>query len=215
MRSAILTTAAVLAICPPAWSQDADSPATPQSPPGPVASSPAAPLSRPAARLTLPKNTPVTLELTDKVGSKASLVGDRFGLRLRDPIIVDGQVVVPAGVTGVGEVIHVSKAGFGGRPGEILVAARYLEWGSIRLPLRSMRIGVSGEDRTGEAVAAGMVLLPLAFVIPGGDIEVPAGTPAAARLAADVSLEVAPSPPPQLPPSHPEPSPAAAQEPPR
>lgn len=161
-----------------------------------VTSVPPSPVADPAAKMApeplfLARNTPVVLELAEPVGSKKSQVGDHFSLRLRDPIIVDGKIVAPAGITGVGEVIHVAKAGFGGKPGEILVAARYLEWGSIRLPLRSMRIGVSGDDRTGQAVAAGMVLLPLAFIIPGGEIEIPAGTSATARLAADVPLTVA------------------------
>lgn len=173
------------------------------------ASSPADSVAEaPPGPAILAKNTPVVLELAEPVGSKKSQVGDHFSLRLRDPIIVDGKIVAPAGIIGVGEVIHVAKAGFGGKPGEILIAARYLEWGSIRFPLRSMRIGVSGDDRTGQAVAAGMVLLPLAFVIPGGEIEIPAGTSATARLAADVPLTVtaaSASPPVSIPPAAQEP----------
>src|SRR3712207_8910528 len=41
---------------------------------------------------------------------------------------------------------HAARAGGGGRGGELILAARYLQTAAIRVPLRSLRYGGSGRD---------------------------------------------------------------------
>ena len=55
---------------------------------------------------TIPARTSLELEIVDRVSSKANRAGDRFAIRLAEPLLVDGQILIPAGTAGVGEVIH-------------------------------------------------------------------------------------------------------------
>lgn len=153
-----------------------------------------------AARL-VPKLTVVSIEVLAPVGSNISKSLDTFPIRLVDPIVIDGKVLVPAGATGVGEVVHAKKAGGGGAPGELVLAARYLDVGGQRLLLRSLHLSPSGESkiRTANdmAVAATMVV-PVAAVfslmMKGGEITVAPGTHAEARTAQDFTVEGASAP---------------------
>ncbi len=124
---------------------------------------------------------------------------------MREPLRdASGAIVLADGVTGGGEVIHAAKAGFGGRAGELIVTARYLQCGAARIPLGHFRFAATGTDNSqaaagvNVAAAGASVLAPLAgigalavFAIQGGQVNVPAGTPALARVNADVALDAA------------------------
>lgn len=92
--------------------------------------------------LLIPAETPVALELTEEVGSKHSKTLQRFGLWLAEPILVDGRVAVPAGTPAVGEVVHAARAGT--KPGELILAARYIAFGDVRIPLHKTRFSHTG-----------------------------------------------------------------------
>lgn len=136
------------------------------------------------------------IEIVDRVSSKANRPGDRFAIRLAEPLIVDGQVLIPAGTAGIGEVVHSAKSGAGGKGGELILAARYLELGSIRIPLRSFRYGRSqGSDSSktintmNVAAAAFVPALAIAgLFITGGNVDIPAGTRANAQTAQEMAL---------------------------
>jgi hypothetical protein len=155
---------------------------------------PAAPA--PAPCCTVPARTPVAIEITDTVNSKANHSRDAFAFRLAEPLTVDGRVVAPAGTPGVGEVVHAARARAMGKAGELILAARYLQLGETRIALRSLRIGrQQGRDSSGtlttmNVIAAGTVpaLSLVAFVIAGGEVNVPAGTRAEAQIAAEIVL---------------------------
>ena len=58
--------------------------------------------------------------------------------------------MVPAGTPGVGEVVHAERARFGGKAGELILAARYLDFQGTRIPLRTLRFGAQqGRDNSG------------------------------------------------------------------
>lgn len=141
-----------------------------------------------AVQRVLSAGTVAELEIVDPVDSKANAKGDSFGLRLARDIVVDGAVLVPKGTAGQGEVIHAAKARAGGKPGELLLAARYLDFAGLRIPLRGFRFGGSGKDNGDIALATGIFAGMAAFLISGGEKRVPVGTPAHARVAADVVL---------------------------
>jgi hypothetical protein len=160
------------------------------------APAPPAPEAAPAPCCTVAKLTPVELEIAERVSSRSSKQGQLFAIRLAEPIVIDGHVVAPAGTAGVGEVIHADKGGGMGKAGELILAARYVEVEGRRVPLRSLKYGRSqGKDNSG-AVASGSAvagaLLPaaslVAFLIKGGEVDVPAGTRAHAKVAEEVVL---------------------------
>lgn len=128
----------------------------------------------------------VELELAEPVGSERHKNGDRFRLRLATPLVLDGAVIVPAGTPGVGEVIHAQSSRGGGKPGELLLAARFLELPDGPLALRAMKLAARGQDKAGAALATSFVAGPFAMFMHGREIEVPAGTHALAKLAQDL-----------------------------
>jgi hypothetical protein len=136
----------------------------------------------------------VLVELIDPVSTKTAKEGDHFAIRLAEPLVVDGQVVAKAGDTGVGEVIFASPPGLSGRPARLVLAARYVSEGDVKIPLRSFRLGGAGHNNEGAADAVGIAsaaFAPLAVVslaMPGGDVNLPAGARASAKVGADLTL---------------------------
>lgn len=142
----------------------------------------------------LPEGTVVAVQLADAVGSKDARAGDSFPIRLAAPVIVDGQVVLPAGTPGRGHVVQASGPGLGGKGAKLVVSADYLTVGGGTVPLGGMQLTGTGKDRSMAADLAslgGWISLPLGFVgfaVTGGGIEIPAGTNAAAKVARTVDL---------------------------
>jgi hypothetical protein len=77
--------------------------AKPEPPPPPPA-----PTHR---EVTLPEGTALRLELKSAVASDSSSVEDAVTAVLRQPVVVDGQTVLPAGTTFAGTVTDVERSG--------------------------------------------------------------------------------------------------------
>ncbi|RYZ72344.1 MAG: hypothetical protein EOP91_08375 [Lysobacteraceae bacterium] len=135
--------------------------------------------------------TPVTLEILDLLNSAALKRGDKFRIRLATPVLVDDPIMLAAGLEGVGEVVHAERSRSGGKAGELLLAARYLDHEGRQLRLRGLKLGGSGKDNAGAALATSLVVGPFALFVRGGEIEVPAGTLVQARIADDTTLPLA------------------------
>lgn len=137
---------------------------------------------------TIPQGTLVNITIVDHLNSKQSHVGDTFRIALAEPITLDGKVIVPTGAEGRGEVIHAARARAGGKAGELILAARTLEWNGRTMRLRSFGFGRTGESRVTEGAALAYVGGPLAYLVVGGEVDVPSGTPAHAKLAVDIDF---------------------------
>jgi hypothetical protein len=163
----------------------------PVEPPAPVLllQAPASPV---AHGPIIPALTPITLQMDAAISSKTAKRGDRFGLTMVGDIMVDGVIVVPRGARGEGEVIHSAGVGFGGRAGELIVAARFLRVGDEKLPLQSFRIFKAGANNTAEAIglmaAAGAVGAVAALFVTGTSAEIGAGQFATAKTAKAFAL---------------------------
>lgn len=136
----------------------------------------------------IPADTVVTLETTEPLTSATLKRGDKFGLRLAQALTVDGATMVPAGAVAVGEVVHAERSRSGGKPGELLLAARYIEHAGLRLPLRGFRIGAAGVDKSGKVAGLAVLIGGFAMFVRGGEIEIPAFTQAAAKTAQAVDI---------------------------
>ena len=185
-RFALSAAAAALVLAAPAAGQTASE--------EPVAAEP--PAADAAACCAIAALTEIDIEIAERVTSKTNRQGQHFAIRLAEPILVDGRLVVPAGTSGVGEVVHSAKAGGAGKAGELILAARYLELDGQRIPLRSFRYGRrQGKDKTGAVNTGNMVaaaVMPAAalvgFLVKGGEVDIPAGTRASAKVSAATSL---------------------------
>ncbi len=141
-----------------------------------------------AARVAVPALTPVRIRIEDPVSSESSRPGDRFRISIAEDVRVGDALVIPSGAQGVGEVVHASPSGSGGKPGGLILAARTIDVDGRQVRLRSLVLSRSGSDRTaGVGVAAAAVSL-LALGIHGGAIVIPAGTVADAKTAEAVEL---------------------------
>jgi len=140
--------------------------------------------------VTLPALTPVILEILTALGSGTSKSGDLFALRLAHPIVINNRVVVAAGRTGTGEVVHAKSSGGMGAAGELVLAARFLDIDGRQLRLRSLRLVGIGKSNIATVnalnVASAASFTPVSLIgyfITGGQIEVPAGALVEARTA--------------------------------
>lgn len=168
------------------------------APPADQASESSAPASAPAsspapACRCVPAGTVVAIEITESLVSDERKAGDSFAFRLARPILFEGSELVPAGTLGVGEVIHAAPARASGKAGELILAARYLDWGGRRIPLRGTRLGGAGNDRSGVVAGATIAIGVFALFIHGGQMQIPAGTPAHAKLAQALTADPTPS----------------------
>jgi hypothetical protein len=161
----------------PALAQEAPASQAPTNATPPVSTSGPTPVSVPAGAV-------VDLVLEQRLGSETSKRGDRFPIRLAESVKVNGVVVLPAGLQGEGEVIHAERKKMGGKPGEMLLAARFLTKDGVRIPLKALKMGSAGDNPINTIVAASMVIGPFAMFIQGGEVVIPSGTLAHAKLAA-------------------------------
>lgn len=151
------------------------------------------PYARPACCFAA-AGTEVAIELVDKVGARETKAGDTFAIRLAAPLIIDGQVAIPAGTKGVGHVVQASGPGLGGKGAKLIVSADDLIVKGGTVPLQGLHLTGTGKDETFAADIAslgGWISAPLGlvgFAVTGGQIEIPAGTAASARIARNVSL---------------------------
>ncbi len=147
-----------------------------QSPAVPVTVVPTEPASAPALQptLVLRRDTPVHLMVMNEVSTKERSVGYRFKLRVNEPVIVSGVIVVPAGTLAYGEVTSAESSSNVGKSGRL--SARLLN-----IDLRGRAIGISGETTangksgTGEVVAAVLGLGLLGLFAKGNNAKIKAG----------------------------------------
>jgi hypothetical protein len=159
-----------------------------------------APLPPPAAGCCLLRAlTPLLLRIDEPVESDKAAAGQYFKLSLREPLRVSDQLIIPAGTTGSGQVVHAAKSRAMGKAGELVLAARFLDFQGQRIPLRSLRYGSGqGKDNIDTAAIVGIaVSAVITPFITGGEVRVPAGADVWAKVAADVAFP-SPAPPAEI-----------------
>jgi hypothetical protein len=194
-----LLAAVALAFAPPALAQTA--PAVVEVAPPAAATPPSItpPIATPST-LHLSAGTQIEVEFVDALSSHTSHSGDTFAIRLAEPIYDSANVALAPGALGRGEVIDAAPSGFGGHQGKLVVSGRYLEINGQQVRINHMGRAASGQDRTQASVNLSMVPYAgiAAWFISGGEIEIPAGTRAEARIAADVDVPLTPPAPPEV-----------------
>jgi len=198
LAAALLSLALLAQAEPTTTTADAQATALPTSPPAadpadtPAADTPAAP-QIPATSVKLAKGAELRIELANGVSSITSKLGDRFPIRLVEPIKAsDGTVIVAAGAMGEGEVIDAAPSGMNGQQGKLVISARFLDLNGVRVRIRGMSLIAAGESRVDLSRAVSFVpYVGLAsFLIKGGDIQFPTSTPATVKVAADVEVPI-------------------------
>ncbi|WP_375196919.1 hypothetical protein [Sphingobium sp.] len=128
-----------------------------------------------AQSVILPEGMAIPLETRADISSKTARKGDRVELAVARPVTIGGVTVIAAGTPAVGEITRARDNGLLGRSGKLDIQVTSLKTGQFAIPLRGQR-DVKGRSGTLGAVGAGIVFLPLAILIRGKDVKVPAGT---------------------------------------
>jgi hypothetical protein len=147
-----------------------------------------APNPAPSACCHVSNGTLLTLEILETLDSSLLKRGDRFRIRLAEPLVIDGHALLAAGTEGIGEVVHAEKSRGGGKAGELLIAARYLDHQGTQVPLRGLKMGGAGKDKTAAALALSFAAGPFALFLQGEEIVIPAGSLAEAKVAQDMDM---------------------------
>lgn len=135
--------------------------------------------------IVIPNGTPIVVEVTELVSTRTAKVGHMFALKLAEPLVWNGTVIIPEGTPGKGEVIDTGKPGMGGKPGKLVLAARYLEFEGRQVPIRALKMRMGARDNVSGAMAATVVVGVFGLAVTGGHMEAPAGMQATAKLGAD------------------------------
>lgn len=128
-------------------------------------------------------------ELTTK--KKKLKVGHRVQMEVSEPLMLNGQVIVPVGTPAVGEVTEVRNKGMWGKSGYIGVRVV-----SMRVGDRQIRLSGTFDDKgvTGTAgVVASIALVPVVgFFTTGTSAFIPAGSNVKAFLDEDIAVAQVP-----------------------
>lgn len=148
---------------------------------------PLAPMTAGAA--VLRTGTPVALTMREMLTTKGKKlrVGQRFQLEVAEAVAVNGQTVIPAGSSALGEITEVRNKGMWGKSGGI--NARVLH---VRVGDRTIRLTgqIDDKGKTGTAgVVAAVAFIPIAgFFTTGTSAVIPLGAPVSAFVDEDVEL---------------------------
>lgn len=186
MRIAVTAFAALAILTGYAFAQTADTLPAAEATPQPEA------VAAPATTIRIPAGTIVEVEVTEALSSRTSQQEQLFGLRLVRPLVIDGREVAPVGAIGGGEVIDAAHSAFGGRQGRLTISGRFIEIGGQHVRIRGMQLIAAGENRAEQALGVSMVpVIGLgAIFMHGGEVEIPAGSRAGARIAVDVDIPI-------------------------
>jgi hypothetical protein len=141
----------------------------PQTPPPAVISPISVP--PPSKQVDVPANITLTIRMIDAVDSSVNKVGEIFHASLDSPILVDNQIVVPAGADVYVRLANASSAGHMSGQSVLRLELVKLEFQGQSYPLVSGTYSLAGSSRgkdTAKKVGAGAVLGTLIGAIAGG-----------------------------------------------
>jgi hypothetical protein len=162
-----------------------------------------APASAPAASETaivlspqtsgvLRAGTPIPLKMSEALTTegKKLRVGHRFQLEVAEAVMVNGQVVIPAGSPATGEVTDVRNKGMWGKSGGINARALFVRANGQQIRLTGQ---IDDKGVTGTAgVVGALVVVPIAgFFVTGTSARIPVGAPVKAFIDEDVPVAFA------------------------
>lgn len=135
----------------------------------------------------VPNGTAIVVRIVDLVSTRTASREDVFNLVLAEPVLLDGEIVIPAGTPGKGQVVDAGKPGMAGKPGKLVLAGRYLEFEGRQIPIRGLKMALTAKNNTNAALAVTVAAGVFGLAVTGGHMEVQPGTLANAKLAADFS----------------------------
>jgi hypothetical protein len=146
----------------------------------------------PAAGNVLHMGTAVQLETRNELTTehKALRVGQQVEMDVLQPVLLNAQVVIPAGSRAMGEITTVRNKGMWGKSGGFTGRVLYVEANGRQIRLNGSFTD-RGETGTGGVVAS-VALLPVAgFFVTGTSARLAPGTHVTAFVAEEVAVAFA------------------------
>lgn len=112
-----------------------------------------APLPAEYGPQVVPIGTPVRLMFLTEINSRKAIKGNRFKLRVDEPVFLNGRIAVPVGATAWGEIVSFDTNGAVGKGGKLGIRILYLDLPSGRLPLHGDAAQRGGGNGAGVAMA--------------------------------------------------------------
>lgn len=146
-------------------------------------------VSRP---ILVPRDTPVVLMAVSEVSTATALSGMRIRLRVHQPILIGGKIVVPVGTPAFGTVVTAEDSGGLGKSGRMTARLQYIRLGDADIPLD----GDLSAKGTGAGSAGVAVLFTgvVGLFHRGNNAKIKAGEIVSAFVSEDVLLDFASSP---------------------
>lgn len=139
-----------------------------------------------------PAGSKLELMVVDEVSTKIAKVGDRFLLRLAQPLVVGDRVVIPRGTQAWGEVTDARANGIAGKSGKLATRLLHLDFNGEKLPLNGTP-GGAGQGGNLQIVLATLALTPWGLIAKGNNAKLKAGDIVPGYLAAPYPAAPAPA----------------------
>jgi len=149
-------------------------------------------ITRPGDQSTLRSGTEIRLVTRTELSSRTNHVGDRFELEVSEPVLLSGQVVIPAGSVATGEVTRVRRKGMWGRRGILETRLLHVQVGDRQIRITGAA-GDRGRAGTGGVAAAVLTVPVVGFFITGTSAVMPPRTATVATLNEDLEVSFAQS----------------------
>jgi hypothetical protein len=147
-------------------SQAAVAPAAPAAPMAPAAPAPSmaaeqprvlqpepepAPAPSPAGVDELPAGTAVTVRMVDSVDSKVAQVGQTFRATVDDPVVVNGETVIPRGADVVTKLVELKESGKIAGGGQLTLDLASISVDGRMVDVSAQSVTTAGQSRKGES----------------------------------------------------------------
>lgn len=127
-----------------------------------------------APPIVAPPGSKVELMIINEVTTKTAKPGDRFLLKLAQPLVAGDRVLIPRGVPAWGEVTETKVNGMAGRSGKLATRLLYIEFNGDKLPL-SGTPAHAGQGGNLQIVMATLALTPWGLFAKGNNAKLKAG----------------------------------------
>ena len=188
MKSFAATASAVAVLASPAAIAQ-------QSPPQAMIAPPRALAVPHHGKILVERDTLIRLMVLNEVSTKTTKPGERFVLRVDEPVVVNGVTVVPVGAKAWGEVLTAESSGAAGKAGKLSARLLHLDAGGAEVPIagENQTKGEKGTTQVALGALAFGMLAPLALLAPGNNAKLKAGEIFTAYFASDMLFDPASS----------------------
>jgi len=112
---------------------------------------PAQPASAPAQPVEIPAGTTLVVRMIDSVDSETARPGQTFRASLDEPVVIDGQTVIPAGADVLTRLVEVKDPGKLTGGGHLTLDLDSITVGGRTIPVGAAEVTQAGRSRTGES----------------------------------------------------------------